>query len=451
MPSDLIVVIGGGISGLGVAYSLQQAGIPVRLLEAGAEVGGVIRSVRADGFLIECGPNSVLNTLLDVERVIGQLGLLPERVFALPSARKRFIVKHGGPVPLPTGLWSFMTTPLWSGLAKWRLLGEVFQAPAPPGDESVADFVRRRLGPEFLEYAVDPFVSGVYAGDPEALSLAATFPRLAALERNHGGLIRGAIARIGRSKAPKPVRRGIYSFRDGMAALPRAIGSQLGDALWVNTRGRRIEPIGSGFRVHVERGGMARRIEAARVVVATPAPVAADLLRSMAPGLAEELAAIAYAPVAVVFTAFSRTAVTHPLDGFGCLVPRCEQGTILGSLWSSSLFPGRSPGDLVALTNFVGGARRPDLVDRSDDELVRLVCEDLARLLGVRSAPVLSRVIRHPRAIPQYLMGHPERVTRIRRAMEALPGLALAGNYLEGVAVGDCLVRGLELGRRLSR
>lgn len=451
MPSGLIVVIGGGISGLGVAYSLHRAGMPVRLLEADAEVGGVIRSIRADGFLIECGPNSALNNSLEVEGVIEQLGLLPDRVFALPTARKRFIVKQGTPIALPTSLWSFITTPLWTGRAKRRLFGELFAEPAPSGDESIADFVRRRVGPEFLEYAVDPFVSGVYAGDPEALSLAATFPRLAAFERDHGGLIRGAIARIGRSKGPKPVRRGIYSFRDGMAALPRAIASRLGDALWVNTRADRIEPTGSGFRVHVDRGGVARKIEAARVVLATPAHAAAELLRALAPALAEDLAAIVYTPVGVVFTAFARSDVMHSLDGFGCLVPRCEQQTILGSLWSSSLFPGRSPGGVVALTNFVGGARHPGLADRSDAELVRSVCEDLARLLGVRSAPVSSRVIRHPRAIPQYLIGHPERVTRIQRAIEALPGLALAGNYLEGVAVGDCLARGVELGRRLSR
>jgi oxygen-dependent protoporphyrinogen oxidase len=350
----------------------------------------VIRSVRADGYLVESGPNSALNTSLEVEQVIERLGLLPDRVFASPTARKRFIVKQGTPIPLPNSLWSFMTTPLWSGRAKWRLFGDLFAKPAPPGDESIAGFVRRRLGPEFLEYAVDPFVSGVYAGDPEALSLAATFPRLAALERDHGGLIRGAIARIGRSTEPKPVRRGIYSFRDGLAALPRAIGSRLGEALWVNARARRIEPAGPGFRVHVDQGGMVGQIEAARVVVATPADVAADLLRSVAPSLAEDLAAIVYAPVAVVFTAFARADVTHPLDGFGCLVPRCEQRTILGSLWTSSLFPERSSGGVVALTNFVGGARHPDLVDRPDDELVRLVCEDLTRLFGVRSTPAFS-------------------------------------------------------------
>lgn len=451
MPSGLIVVIGGGISGLGVAYSLHQAGISVRVLEADAEVGGVIRSVRADGFLIESGPNSALNNSLEVEGVIKQLGLLPDRVFASPSGRKRFIVKDGVPIPLPTGLWSFLTTPLWSGSAKRRLFGELFAKPAPPGDESIANFVRRRLGEEFLEYAVDPFVSGVYAGDPETLSLASTFPRLAALERDHGGLFRGAIAKIGRPKRANPVRRGVYSFRDGLGALPRAIAARLGDALWVNAPVRQIQRRGSAFRVQIDRGGARHDIEAARIVVATPAEVAAELLRSIAPGLADDLVSIVYAPVAVVFTAFPRAGITHPLDGFGCLVPRREQRTILGSLWTSALFPGRAPEGLVALTNFVGGARHPDLVLRADDELIRLVSEDLDRLLGVRSLPAFSRVIRYRRAIPQYLLGHRERVERITRAVDAIPGLSLAGNYLSGVAVGDCLARGVELGRRLSR
>jgi oxygen-dependent protoporphyrinogen oxidase len=452
VPSGLIVVIGGGISGLGVAYSLHQAGVPVRLIEADAEVGGVIRSIRTDGFLIESGPNSALNSSLEVERVVAELGLLPERVFASPSSRKRYIVKRGVPIPLPTGLWSFVTTPLWSGRAKRRLFAEPFASPAPPGDESIANFTRRRLGVEFLEYAVDPFVSGVYAGDPEALSLAATFPRLAALERDHGGLIRGAIAGISRPKEAKPVRRGIYSFRDGLAALPRAIGARLGEGLWVNARVRQIERAGAAFRVQVDRGGGAvQDLDAAKVVVATPTDVAAGLLRVIAPGLAEDLLAIVYAPIAVVFTAFPRTSVAHPLDGFGCLVPGREQRTILGSLWTSSFFPGRAPDGLVALTTFVGGARHPDLTALADDSLVRIVCEDLARLFGVGGPPAFARVIRHPRAIPQYLLGHGERVARITRAVEAIPGLALAGNYLSGVAVGDCLARGVELGRRLSR
>lgn len=451
MPSGLIVVIGGGISGLGVAYSLHQAGVPVRLIEADAEVGGVIRSIRTDGFLIESGPNSALNNSVEAERVVEHLGLLPDRVFASSSSRKRYIVKRGTPVPLPTGLSSFMTTPLWSGRAKCRLFGELFANPAPPGDESIANFVRRRLGAEFLDYAVDPFVSGVYAGDPEALSLAATFPRLAALERDHGGLIRGALAQIGCPKAPRPTRRGIYSFRDGLAALPRAIGARLGDALWVNARAQQIQRDGAAFRVQVDRAGVVHDLEASGVVVATPADVAAGLLGAIAPGLADDLRSIVYAPVAVVFTAFPRTGVAHPLDGFGCLVPGREQRTILGSLWTSSLFPGRAPDGLVALTTFVGGARHRDLAALADDSLVRIVCEDLTRLFGVRLPPAFVRVIRHPRAIPQYLLGHEERVARITRAVAAIPGLALAGNYLSGVAVGDCLARGVELGRRLGR
>lgn len=450
MPPGLIVVIGGGISGLGVAYSLHRAGVPVRLIEADAEVGGVIRSVRSNGFLIESGPNSALNTSLEVERVIEELGLLPERVFASPSARRRYIVKQGTPVPLPTSVWSFITTPLWSGRAKCGLFGEPFAASAPSGDESIANFVRRRLGVEFLEYAVDPFVSGVYAGDPEALSLAATFPRLAALERDHGGLIRGAIARIRRPAAARPVRRGIYSFRNGLAALPRAIGAQLGDALWVNARARRIQRVGSSFRVHVDRGGAAQDIDAAKVVVATPADAAAELLRPIAPALADDLAAIVYAPVAVVFTAFPRAAVIHPLDGFGCLVPSRERQTILGSLWTSALFSGRAPDGLVALTNFVGGAKHPDLATLPDEELIRRVCVDLDRLVGIRSPPAFCRVIRYRRAIPQYVLGHADRVARITQAVDTIPGLSVTGNYLSGVAVGDCLARGVELGQRLS-
>jgi oxygen-dependent protoporphyrinogen oxidase len=310
--------------------------------------------------------------------------------------------------------------------------------------------VSRRLGREFLEYAVDPFVSGVYAGDPERLSVQATFPKLAVLERDHGGLIRGAIAKIGKPRAPRPSQRGIYSFRDGLGQLPVAISARLGDALWCNARVTALGRDSDGFRIEVERCSERTTLAADRVVIATPADIASHLVRSLVPDLADNLAAIEYAPVAVVATAFSRTAVQHSLDGFGCLVPRLERRTLLGSLWNSSLFPGRAPEGAVLLSNFVGGARHSDLIDRSDDELTRLVVEDLGRLLGVTEPPTWSRVIRHRRAIPQYVIGHAARVERIEQATARIPGLSLVGNYLRGVAVGDCLERGLAVGRTLA-
>jgi oxygen-dependent protoporphyrinogen oxidase len=371
-------------------------------------------------------------------------------VFAAPASRKRYIVKHSRPAPLPMGLIAFLRTPLWSGGAKARLLKEPFAAAPPAGEESIAAFVARRLGREFLEYAVDPFVSGVYAGDPERLSVQATFPKLAALERHHGGLIRGAIAGIGKPRAPRPIRRGIYSFRDGLGQLPVAISARLGESIWCGARVAALSRHGEGFRLDIERHRRLVTLDADRVVIATPSDVAAALVRPLASDLADELAAIEYAPVAVVATAFARTAVQHPLDGFGCLVPRLERRTLLGSLWNSSLFPGRAPEGSVLLSNFVGGARHVDLVDRSDDELTRLVVEDLARLLGVAGPPMWTRIIRYRRAIPQYVIGHAARVDRIEHATARVPGVSLVGNYLRGVAVGDCLERGLVAGRTLA-
>ncbi|MFZ5863519.1 MAG: protoporphyrinogen oxidase [Nitrospirota bacterium] len=450
MAAIRVAVIGGGISGLGVAYALQRVGVPFRLIEAAPSAGGMIRSERVNGFLIEHGPNSALNASVDVEHVITDLGLLPDRVFAAPSSRKRYIVKHNHPVALPMGLIAFLRTPLWSGRAKARLLTEPFAAPPPAGEESIASFVSRRLGPEFLEYAADPFVSGVYAGDPERLSVQATFPKLAALERNHGGLIRGAIAGIGKPRAPRPRQRGIYSFRDGLGQLPAAISARLGESLWCGARVTALARQGDGFRVEVDRHHERVTFDADQVVIATPADVAATLTRPFDAGLAEDLAAIEYVPVAVVATAFARAAVQHPLDGFGCLVPRLERRTVLGSLWNSSLFPGRAPEGMVLLSNFVGGARHADLVDRSDDELSLLVTADLKRLLGVTDQPTWTRIIRYRRAIPQYVIGHAARVERIEHAIAKIPGLSLAGNYLRGVAVGDCLEKGLALGQTLG-
>jgi oxygen-dependent protoporphyrinogen oxidase len=450
MAAVRVAVIGGGISGLGVAYALARAGIPFRLIESAPTVGGMIRSERVNGFLIEHGPNSALNASMDVETVINELGLLPDRVFAAPMSRKRYVVKHNRLVPLPMGLVEFLRTPLWSGRAKARLLGEPFTAPPPAGEESIASFVSRRIGHEFLEYAVDPFVSGVYAGDPERLSVQATFPKLAALERYHGGLIRGAIAGIRKPRAPRPRQRGIYSFREGLGQLPSAISARLAELLWCNTRVTGLTRRRDGFSVEVERDNTRMTLDADRVVIATPAYVAADLVRPLVPELADDLSAIEYAPIAVVVTAFDCAAVTHPLDGFGCLVPRLERRTLLGSLWNSSLFPGRAPEGAVLLSNFVGGARHAELFDRPDEELTLLVIEDLGRLLGVTGRPTWTRVIRHRLAIPQYVIGHAARVERIEQTTARIPGLSLVGNYLRGVAVGDCLERGLTLGRTLA-
>ena len=224
----------------------------------------------------------------------------------------------------------------------------------------------------------------------------------------------------------------------------------MGDGIWLGASVAALSPTESGFRLDVDHGGNRRVVHAERVVLATPAPAAADLLRPCAPALATALAAIAYAPVAVVFVGFPRSAVAHSLDGFGCLVPGRERRTLLGSLWSSTLFPGRAPEGMVGLTNFVGGARHPELVSRSDQELIGLVCEDLARLVGGRGAPAFARVIRHARAIPQYLVGHGARRARIEDEAARVKGLSLVGNYLGGVSVVECMARGLSVGRELA-
>ncbi|MBI3607840.1 MAG: protoporphyrinogen oxidase [Nitrospirae bacterium] len=451
MPRARVVVVGAGISGLGAAYALARAGMDVRLLEASDEVGGVIRSERVDGYLVEHGPHSALNSSCEVESLLGELGLLSERVFAAPAARKRFIVRNGRPLPLPSSPWAFVTTPLWSARAKWSLLAEPFARRPPPGrEETVMEFVTRRLGREIADYAVDPFVSGVYAGDPNALSMQSTFPLLYALERDHGGLVRGALARLMGPKPPRPAQRGIYSFRTGMGALPRALGAFLGERVWVGASVVGLTRTADGFRLDVERGDERLRLDTERVVLATPADRAAALVRPFTPAMAEDLAAIAYAPVAMVFAAFARGAVAHPLDGFGCLVPARERRRLLGSLWSSSLFPDRAPAGMVAFTNFLGGAKDPEVVRQTDDDLARFALEELSRLFGARGPAAFVRVIRHARGIPQYVCGHEARLKRIEAEAARIGNLALIGNYLRGVSVGDCLTRGMALGRELA-
>ena len=444
-------MVGGGISGLSVAYALHRAGIDVYLLEERDDLGGVIRSESIDGYLVESGPNSALNNSLEVEQVLGELGLLEQRVFASPSARKRCVVRNGRPLALPTSPIQFVATPLWSARAKWRLLAEPFiPRAALEREESVAEFVARRLGREVLDYAVDPFVSGIYAGNPEALSMQSTFPTLFALERDHGGLVRGALARLRRPRAPRPARRGIYSFRTGMAALPHALAERLGARAWRNASVEALTTTSNGFRLDVHRAGEGIQLDAKRVILATPADRASALLRSVSPTLARELDGVVYAPIAVVFTGFPREVVVHRLDGFGCLVPSVEGRRLLGSLWNSTLFSDRAPTGMVACTNYLGGARHPEMLGRSDDELLGVATKDLSQLLGTPSVPAFARVIRHPRGIPQYVIGHAARLARIRDEVDRVPGLSLTGNYLHGVSVGECVVRGVSLGRAVA-
>lgn len=443
------LVVGAGISGLTTAFSLRRAGLRVAVIEADSRAGGAMETWSEGPWRFEMGPNTVLESHPEVTGLLQDAGLGEDKIAAQPSARRRYLWKNGALHPLPGGPPGLLRTPLFSTRAKLRLLREPWIG-RPPADreESIARFVERRLGPEILRYAVAPFVSGVYAGDPERLSARWALPRIWALEAEHGSLIRGALAL---RKTRKGATAGaMFSFAAGLEELPRRLAREIGDVR-TGVRAQRIvrldEDGRTGYRVETSAGS----IEAAQVVLAVPADAAARLLASATGGRSELLAEIPYAPVAVASLGYRRSAVAHELGGFGFLAPRGEGLRILGCLFPSEIFPGRAPEGHVALAAFLGGRTDPGLVDEPDERILEVVQDDLRRALGVSGAPVLARVRRWPRAIPQSELGHGRFVERAAEIERELPGLSLGGNFLRGVSVPDCIKNATALAEEVLR
>jgi oxygen-dependent protoporphyrinogen oxidase len=437
-----VIVIGGGISGLATAWWLQGRGHDVALIEAAQRPGGTIGSLRHDGCLIESGPNSTQETTPLIGQLLEEVRIADERISANPLAGNRFVLRGGRMIPLPLSLPAFLTTPLFSWRAKFVIAREPFVAPAAAdAEETVAEFVVRRLGTEFLDYAINPFVAGVYAGDPARLSVRAAFPRLFQLEQQYGSLIRGQILGARERKRNREKSRQaapMLSFRDGMQTLTDAIARRL-KRLELNTAASAIaRHHGGGWVVAADAPGGTIAYRARTVIVATPADAAARLVRPLAPAAADALDAIPYPPVAAAVAAYDRTEIRHALDGFGFLVPAKENRRILGTIFSGTLFENRAPDGIALLSTFVGGMRQPELARYDEDAIAGLVQEELADVLGAPPRARWVRVARWPRAIPQYTLGHLERIARVEAAERELPGLFFCANYRGGISVADC-------------
>lgn len=444
MAEGRVIIIGAGLTGLCAAVVLKRSGVPVTLLEAGARAGGAVASERDAGFLVEHGPNSMMVGEPAVGEFLASAGLDGEII--QPRVQKRFLVREGKALALPSGPAGALTTPLFSATGKLRVLAEPFVPRARGEDESLAALVRRRLGPEILTYAVEPFVAGIYAGDPDRLSARHAFPKLWNLEKEHGSFIRGAL-RLRRSGAPPRM----ISFREGMGGLPDRLAMLLGQDLRCHARVGSIAQSGSGWSLVWDEQGEERRADGRTLVCAVPAFAAPRL--PWPEGLRQQLSVldhVVYPPVSIAALGFPRSAVAHPLDGFGILVPAAENRRILGVIFSSSLFPGRAPEGQVLLTAFVGGARQPELALLEDAKLESLVRDDLAALLGVEGAPVFRRIIRWPRAIPQYNLGHGEIINKLEKLEAGHPGLHFVGNYRGGIAAGQCIRNGLRLAEQIN-
>jgi oxygen-dependent protoporphyrinogen oxidase len=453
-PHSSALVVGAGVSGLVCAYALRKAGVDTQIVEASDRPGGVIRSERRDGYLLELGPQSFAGTA-PLRQLCRELGIESELLEA-PRKAPRFVLVGGALREVPFSPLAFFASSLFSVGTKWSILRDAFGTSRPPEqDESIAAFVRRKFSAELLEKLVGPFVSGIYAGDPEQLSLRGAFPQLHEAEKSAGSVVRGMIWSAKTTKGAPQERPALLTFREGNETLTRALAKNLGDALRCGAEviaiQRRTKGSVEGYEVCLSAAGRDETLEVDHLILATPTNAAAELLRQIGAGFENALQGISYAPVAVVSLGYRKNTVGNALDGFGFLVPRSAGLEILGSVWNSSLFPGRAPEEHALLTSFVGGTTNPQAVARSKEELSALAHRELAPLLDIKEAPVFSSVNIYQRAIPQYTLGHTDRLAALSALRTKYPGLWLTGNYLRSPAIGACVEQALAAAHAVSK
>ncbi|MFN2323773.1 MAG: protoporphyrinogen oxidase [Trueperaceae bacterium] len=444
-----VAVVGGGLAGLATAHALLRLRpeLDVVVLEAAGVPGGNVRTSVQDGYTFDWGPNGFLANVPETLVLAGELGIESQLRPAADAAAQRFLYRDGGLRALPTSPGSFLRSELLSLPGKLRALSEPLLARPVRREETVFDFAARHFGFEAARVFAGAFVAGITAGDPRELSLDALFPRLRKLEATHGSLLRGmAAARRAARGSPAPAGSGdakrdgrLTTFEGGVQTLIDALATELGARLRTGAQAVVLRDAvgreGSGAVVELA-GGEALEVDA--VVLATPAFAAADLLAHDVPDAAAALATIRYVGVAVVALGYDRIDVARPLDGFGFLAPRGEGVRSLGVLWSSSTFPDQAPPGKVALRAIAGGALDPGFVALSDEDALAAVRRDLERTMGIVAEPESVKIVRWPRGIPQFGLGHRERVATARAALaKRRPNVVLAGNYLDGVGLND--------------
>jgi len=442
-----VIVIGGGIAGLTAAWKLQRGGADVELLEADPSPGGNVQSEVLEGFRVERGPHTFMASADAIFELIDEVGLGEQLVASREAASARHIAREGRLHALPSGLWSFLGTSLLSWSSKWFLATEPLRTRRGEPSDSAQQFFERRFGPEAARVLAGAFISGVYAGDPAALSAPAAFPLFWGFEQEGGSMIRGAMRHMKRRKASRaalgeaapPRRKGLYSLHGGLGTLTSTLAARLGERCRL---GMPVEAVGvetGGFVVHAADGEHRAR----QVVIAAPPPAASHMLGATDARIAELLDGIPLAPIAVVHLGFDERQATVP-ESFGFLIPRGEGVRTLGVLFPSRLFEDRTPAGGDLLTGYVGGALDREALDLDDAALAKIVRDDLHTLCGLKTAPTMVRVVRHRHAIPQLVAGHLERIDELRQRLRALPGLQLAGNYLHGVGIKDAVRAGIE-------
>jgi len=441
-----VAIVGAGITGLVTAWKLQKFSVEVDVFERKAEPGGAIKTVKEDNWQVEYGPNTLLLKDRMVAEFITELGLSGEKKTANPEASKRFVVKDGVLEPLPSSLKSAVTTPLFSLGGKLRVLAEPFVPKNGDRDQTVAEFVKRRLGKEMLDYAINPFVAGIYANRPEYLSLRHAFPMMDDLEQEYGSLIWGTFAGSKKRKEKGRIERELISFEKGMQQLPLTIAKQL-NSIYLNHEVRSVTEQDGKWSVESSLGKFGPYDH---VILNTPIYKLNEDLVSITDQELKTLKKVNYPPLSVMLLGFKKEDVKHELDGFGFLVPEQENRNILGALFSSTLFDERAPQDMHLLTVFVGGGRQPELAEKDSEELLKLVTKELEDLIGLSGEPKFKDHVYWPQSIPGYHVGYDEILDTIRNIEDRNRGLTLAGNFRNGISVPDCIKNGLKLADQLA-
>jgi len=438
-----IVIIGAGITGLATAHWLKKDGYNVTILESNSVVGGSMVTEKENGYLIDFGPNSGLETSPLIKTLVDDLEIKDKFIYANKAGNKRYILRDNILHVLPMGLKDFIKTKLFSTKAKLRLALEPFIGKSKDGFyQSISDFVTRRLGREFLDYAINPFVAGVFAGDPDKLSVKSAFPKLYRLEELYGGLIKGTIkgARERKKSGEKSKQNAaMFSFKDGMLSLPNALYSELQNDIILNAAVTSVIKDENIYKITFNNNGVETTLNADLVISTAPSYVASNIFGKMDSELSNHLNNIYYPPVLVLYLGYDKKVIGHPLDGFGFLIPSKEKKKFLGALWSSVIFDDRAPDGKASFTLFVGGARSPELFSDDNKKLIDEVVQEFENLMRISGKHEFMKSKFWNNAIPQYNIGYIEHANYFAKFEECNKGILLGGNYTGGISVGDCI------------
>ena len=447
-----VVIIGAGLTGLTIGLYLKKAGIDFKIIEKSGKTGGVIQTISEKGFAYETGPNTGVVSSPEMAELFEELAGKCTLETADPSAKRRLIWKNNEWHALPSGLWSAISTPLFSWGDKFRILGEPWRAKGNDPNENLADLVKRRMGNSFLDYAIDPFISGIYAGNPNELITRFALPKLYQLEQEYGSFIKGAMkkARLPKTERDKKATKEVFSAKGGLSRMIEAMTEEIGsENIFLSVENTLVKPIQEGFQLQITTPEQLLSIETRQLITTCGGYTLSGLL----PFLNEEEIApfneLKYAAVTQVLLGFNKWKGIS-LKAFGGLIPGIENKNILGVLFTSSFFEGRAPKGGALLSVFMGGTKRPDIAEMDNYEIESLINKDLPRMMSDRSlSPDMIRILRYPKAIPQYTESSEKRFEMIEKLQQKYPGLILAGNIRDGIGMADRVKQGRSIAEEL--